>query len=285
MPGFPWPPRPNPAAKVKTRPRRRADPALSMMQQTEAALLEYARAPFPLRADLDGWRPDGPERYCHRCGQTADPFAWDATGCPRCRDQRFPWARIVRLGAYVHPLTHYVRDLKFARFRPAGAFLGGALGEALEREVAINARTASGAVWRPRLMVVPMPMSPLRRISRGIDHARVLARGVASVLGAGVHAPLRRRFGPPQVNLPASGRQANVARSMSPSWLSWRGPLWRAEAEGSLILLIDDVTTTGSTLRECCRALREGFKARGRLCPAIWVGVAAVAGDDPARSR
>jgi ComF family protein len=101
-------------------------------------------------------------------------------------------------------------------------------------------------------VIVPVPLSGLRKRTRGYNQAELLARHAGKELGIPVapRAIERRRHTPPQARRADAGaRQANVAGA------------FRARAEavaGHSVLLIDDVTTTGSTLAACSAALRDG---------------------------
>jgi ComF family protein len=102
---------------------------------------------------------------------------------------------------------------------------------------------------------VPQPRAAWGRrgFSPALDLARVVARATRAPLGH----PLRRtRRAPPQVGLTARERDRNVRRL-------FRVPPWRGRAIGGRsVVLVDDVLTTGSTVRACARALREAGAAR-----------------------
>ncbi|MFN8037096.1 MAG: phosphoribosyltransferase family protein [Acidimicrobiia bacterium] len=111
-------------------------------------------------------------------------------------------------------------------------------------------------IGRPTV-VTWVPTTAERRRSRGFDHAALLARAVAR----GLHVPARgllvRVGGPPQTGRPAAQRRA--------------GPQFAARlpaGEGT-VLLVDDVVTTGATLRAAARALRSAG------APAVVAAVAA----------
>jgi predicted amidophosphoribosyltransferase len=86
---------------------------------------------------------------------------------------------------------------------------------------------------------------------------------------------LRRcRHGPPQAGLPAGRRRANVRAAYA---VRWRPA--GCGVRGRVLVLVDDVMTTGATLDACSRALLE---AGARSVRALTVA-RAVAGR-PARS-
>ena len=100
-------------------------------------------------------------------------------------------------------------------------------------------------------VVVPVPMHHAKKRERGYNQSELLAREVATYKGWR-HRPgllTKTRNTASQVSQEGPARLRNVVGTVRPKG-SW-------EAEGERILLIDDVVTTGSTLRECARALIE----------------------------
>ena len=101
------------------------------------------------------------------------------------------------------------------------------------------------------LLVMPVPLHPQRLRERGFNQSLLLARHVASRIGADLdYLSLRRtRFTRPQTQLTSDERRKNVRRAF--------GVVGNASLKGRSVLLIDDVATTGSTLNECARALKK----------------------------
>jgi ComF family protein len=99
--------------------------------------------------------------------------------------------------------------------------------------------------------VVPVPLHPWKRVRRGFNQAADLARHLGPPV---VHALWRSRLRPAQVGLPAAERRRNVHDAFVPS------PLLSAHRRETLIahrvvVLVDDVRTTGATLQECALVL------------------------------
>ena len=92
---------------------------------------------------------------------------------------------------------------------------------------------------------VPVPLHASRRRERGFDQAADLARHVGLPV---VHALGRVRPTAVQASLPAGRRHANVrdAFRLTPA---------AVRLEGRVVVLVDDVSTTGATLEACARAL------------------------------
>lgn len=98
--------------------------------------------------------------------------------------------------------------------------------------------------------VIPVPLHRRRERERGFNQALDLAAG----LGRPVWRPLRRlRDTRSQVDLPAHERQQNVRDAFG---LIPPRPWRRADRlRGAIVVLVDDVTTTGATLDACARTL------------------------------
>lgn len=104
--------------------------------------------------------------------------------------------------------------------------------------------------------VVPVPLHPWRRVSRGFNQAERLARHLGRPV---LHALSRPHWTPPQAGLRAGARHDNIrdAFTLAPR-LTTRGRRGlRATIAGARLLLVDDVVTTGGTLSACARVLRE----------------------------
>jgi ComF family protein len=94
--------------------------------------------------------------------------------------------------------------------------------------------------------IVPVPAARVRRRLRGFDTAEAIAAGLAIRAGLPLERCLRRSRGRRQVGRPRAQRLASPPRV----WLARRPP--------ATAVLVDDVITTGATLRACAHALRSG---------------------------
>jgi ComF family protein len=141
------------------------------------------------------------------------------------------------IGAYDGPLKSIVHALKYEGRRSLAVPLGALMRNRCEW-------TLDGAD-----AVVAVPLHPSRRRERGFNQAADLAR----VVGLPVLHPIRRvRATSSQITLPAAERRRNLRDAFAPS--RW---LWRLQSvDGRVVVLVDDVSTTGATLEECARVLR-----------------------------
>lgn len=248
-----------PTAATPTKERQRwSEWARQWWRRVEDAWLDPTALPLADRIERDRWEPDAATAFCNRCGQTVGPFEADEFGCVACRDRRLPWDQFVRVGEYLPPLDDWIVEVKFHRFRTFGDELGRLLGQriAFSRCVTDPAST----------VVVPVPTTWQRRLERGIDHAGVIAAAAARELDLPVRRPLSRRHRPSQRAVSPGQRARNVAGSFSLT------PRAAAGLRGKTVILIDDVMTTGATLRAASRALkslRKTGNAPARIVAAV----------------
>ena len=105
--------------------------------------------------------------------------------------------------------------------------------------------------------LVPIPLATRRLRQRGYNQSEVLARALAREWRIPVipDVLVRTRETPTQTALTPETRLANVAGAFSPR----RG---RGVSLGRMLVLVDDVFTTGATLAEAARALESAGATR-----------------------
>lgn len=166
--------------------------------------------------------------------------------CPRCLGSRCAgichrppsrWIdridRVIAPWPYDPPLDAVLRGLKFARLEHLGSDLAALLAPFV-RSVAPGADA-----------VTSVPLHPLRRLRRGFDQAESIARPLAAALDLPFVPTLRRRrWTPPQTRLGGQRRRRNLDRAF----------VARGEVPAA-VFLVDDVVTTGTTVRAAASAL------------------------------
>lgn len=103
-------------------------------------------------------------------------------------------------------------------------------------------------------LIVPVPLHNSRRRERGYNQASLLASCVSAELGCRFSADLlvRVRNTKSQSSLDADGRRENVLKAFNVLEIN--------EFYTKDIVLVDDLVTTGETVRECIRILKKkGF--------------------------
>jgi ComF family protein len=155
--------------------------------------------------------------------------------CETCRRQVRAVDRARALGFHQGALRDILHALKYDGRRSVVPRLGAWL------------RQRCGELLAGADAAVPVPLHWTRERRRGFNQAADLARTLALPVR---HLLVRTRATVPQVDLPADARHENVREAFAPA----RGA--RAGAGGLVLVLVDDVTTTGATLEACARALK-----------------------------
>ena len=213
------------------------------------------RAILPLRCLLCGADGAGGRDLCAGCARDfplnrpccprcALPLAAAAPLCGECLEREPPFASAWAPFRYEHPLALLEARFKFRGDLAAGRVLA---------ELMIE-RAGVDAPSRPALMIaVPLHVARLRE--RGYNQAFELARRLSRTLDIPLDrdALVRTRSTPAQIGLDAASRRRNLRGAFA---LATKRPL------PAHVVLLDDVMTTGATLRECARVLRRAGVAR-----------------------
>jgi ComF family protein len=157
--------------------------------------------------------------------------------CPSCGNDLLP---LFALGNYVDPLKQVVIEIKFRGILRPLDLLANSLVETFGDRIA--SRQAD--------CLTPIPLHPTREYERGYNQASELAHVLSHRLDLPVADDLLVRTGKrrPQQILPAARRAKNI-----------RGVFEALDYDGSgrRILLVDDVVTSGETVREAARVLAQ----------------------------
>lgn len=243
----------------------------SLFDNLSEELVGWTLPPVERAIEESQWKPDDVLGgvYCRRCGDSVGPGEANEQGCSTCREGAELAGGIgdgfTRLGPYVDPLRRWVRDVKYQRWNEMGFSLGQLLGDQMSRCKVVDS-TAS--------VIVPMPMPWIRRMYRGTDHARDIAAGVSAAFRAPMLQVLSRGNGPPQVSLTPSERRRAGSRR-----LRIRRRLGGWDFSDVDVVLVDDVRTTGASLRAAVRLMRT-IRPRRVFC-----AVVAVSDSSARRSR
>ena len=176
---------------------------------------------------------------CRGCGTPfVEAFPLDEHDlCTVCRESQVNFDAAYSFGSYEGALRELIHLLKYAKVES----LAGPLGRML-----LSAAPPDGKFD----LVVAMPMHWRKRWERGFNQAELLAAPIARFYGAKLSRCLRRsRYTKAQASLGQQERLANLDHSFSVKK--------RAALAGKRVLLIDDVFTTGATLRAATAVLKE----------------------------
>jgi len=148
-------------------------------------------------------------------------------------------------------IQHILHALKYTRMKSIGTVFGRKIGEEI--------LTRYPGKYD---FVVPVPLHKSKQRERTYNQSDYICHGIAESLNI---KPLekclsRTRYTKTQTKLSISGREENVRNAFSVN------PKYRDIINSKNIILADDVITTGSTILECARILKENGCGEVTVC-------------------
>ena len=177
---------------------------------------------------------DLPRLPLARCPLCALPTPFGEI-CAHCLRTPPHYERTLAAFRYDFPLDRLIQSFKYGHRLALAPYFGKKLA-ALAKPLDVD-------------LIVPLPLHAQRLRERGFNQALELARPVRDALGLPLNSTIcqRLRATPAQAALPWDERVKNV-----------RGAFHCAgDLTDQRILLIDDVMTTGASLNECARTLKQ----------------------------
>ncbi|MBI2067791.1 MAG: ComF family protein [Deltaproteobacteria bacterium] len=170
--------------------------------------------------------------------------------CSSCLEVSPPFARTIALGVYKELLHEMIIRMKYHQEERVAEFFG----ERLARKM-IDEQIKGD--W-----LIPVPLHPKRLRERGFNQAVVMSKVISRVTGIPFSPFLLRRVRDtsPQTGLEAVDRKKNMKGAFQVEK--------EALLEGKQVILIDDVYTTGATLRECGKVLKKAGAVEINVCVA-----------------
>jgi ComF family protein len=175
-----------------------------------------------------------------RCAACNEPVAGRRAFCPPCAasvERADAAPDVVAFGQYGGALARAIQRFKYEDRPDLAVPLGSLLYDVCQR-TKIRAT-----------LVVPVPLHSRRLAARGYNQSALLGHHVARALGVPLVTRALQRIVDTvaQVELPRDARATNVESAFRASPARLR--------DGPAIALVDDVSTTGATLRACRHAL------------------------------
>jgi len=169
---------------------------------------------------------------CKKCGK---PCLREFNDCNECRGKKFHFTSARSGGIYSGSLKEAIHQLKYKN------------GKMLAPYLAEFASNSAADIIDDVDMVAYVPLTRKKEVRRGYNQAELLAAALSSRFEKPIYRGLTKVKDVPEQNkLGLTERPKNVS-----------GAFGTCGNVSGNILLVDDVYTTGSTLNECAKALKE----------------------------
>ena len=173
-------------------------------------------------------------KSCHKCGREIYD---QGKYCFDCKEGGFYFDRVYSCLNYEDFVHGIVYKLKYGKAKYLAPFIARVIADKIiEEDIKFD-------------FIVPVPLNKNRENQRGFNQAKLIAQEVAKILNCSVvDAISRERDTPFQASLTREQRIENVKDAFV--------VVDKNMVKGKNILLLDDIFTTGSTINECSKILK-----------------------------
>jgi ComF family protein len=166
--------------------------------------------------------------------------------CHICQNEPPPFTQTQAIFRYDYPVNKLIQVAKFHHNLAILKWLGEIMGDNMSHRRYLKERPD---------VLIPVPLHPKRLRERGYNQSLELAKRIAKSTGIPVNytASERCRYTKPQISLSANKRRTNLigafrVRQIEPHWKH--------------LVLVDDVVTTGATVRELAKIFLQAGVSR-----------------------
>nr|WP_321513710.1 ComF family protein [uncultured Pseudodesulfovibrio sp.] len=204
-------------------------PVCGVVMGSSGHMCESCTAAIPLRTG----------GYCPTCGLMSGRTDSPPSQCPECRLNPPPWDALYFHGQHADVLRELIISYKFNNNFGRSHFLS-----------TLACTTFQAQHTRMPDIIVPVPLHTRRLLWRGFNQSLEISK----IIGKTFELPVlkdgltRIRNTPPQTRFGHKERMENIRNAFAA----------RAKCMAEkTVLLVDDVYTTGATLRECARTVKQ----------------------------
>lgn len=203
--------------------------------------------------------------YCYQCGkQNFNSHKYDSYRCKTCDNNPPEFDRFYSLFIYKPPITKLIARLKFQRKLEYATVFGKLLSQMIPYWYNNDLKLLPQAI-------IPMPLHSKRLRWRGFNQVIEILKPVIREhnLPLATELVMRKNYTTPQATLTKQLRQRNLkhaftlgapAKYLNQASANYGEPLTKQQLERRRVYdhvaVVDDVLTTGSTMRALCKQLR-----------------------------
>lgn len=179
------------------------------------------------------------DSFCRHCGREISPFGQLPQGCANCLNENFHFDSIACAGVYKPPLSSLIVKFKLAD---------------RTHLLPVLADFARNAIYKAEFFnsvdfVVPVPQHWRRRFQRGFNQSALIAKSLRLGDARFNTDVVKIRHTKDQTALTFAARKKNLRGAFAVR----KGHNFK----GKNVCLVDDVKTTGATLDECAKVLKD----------------------------
>jgi ComF family protein len=172
---------------------------------------------------------------CNKCQKPL--LISESLVCQQCLTTVTDFNKILAIFNYQMPIKQFILDLKFREKLAYGKFLGKILADQILNNWYKNQPLPE--------TIIPMPLHPKRLRSRGFNQALELTKTIDQNIPVNLKAATRIKNTVNQASLSKIQRNPNIKHAFVAQKLPYQH-----------IAIVDDIITTGNTMRALCKAIK-----------------------------
>lgn len=178
------------------------------------------------------------EPMCKKCGKQLTQNEQEY--CDDCKNKHHYFECGMGIFSYNEKIRKAIYDFKYNNMKSYAKFFGQQMATRSKKQL---------AYWKPEA-IIPVPVSRKKYLKRGYNQAQLIGRELSRLTGIPMDTKIlyRIRDTKPQKDMSKNERKKNLESAFI---------ITENIVKYEVVVLVDDIYTTGSTIDECAKTLKE----------------------------